>query len=79
MISGLLPLTMIRNLILQTAPISMPKKYTQKQLQEAVKFALQEPHIPTIHIAESYGVDRKTLCRRVLGTYQERNTAHRSK
>ena len=53
-------------------------KYTDKQLQEAVKHARQEPDIPTIRIAELYGVDRKTLRRRVLGTHQDQSTAHRS-
>ena len=35
----------------------MPKSI-EKQLQEAVKHALREPGIPTIRIAELYGVNR---------------------
>ena len=55
----------------------MPK-YTDKDLQAAIKHALKEPDIPTIRIAELYGVDRRTLRRRVLGTHQDRSTAHRN-
>ena len=54
----------------------MPK-YTEKQLREAVKYALESPDVPTIRIAELYGVDRSTLRRRVLGTHQDSSIAHR--
>ena len=56
----------------------MPK-YTEKQLREAVKYALESPDIPTIRIAELYGVDRSTLRRRVLGTHQNKSTASRKR
>ena len=52
-------------------------KYTEKQMQKAVKHARWEPNVPTTRIAELYGVNRKTLRRRVLGTHQDRSTAHR--
>ena len=55
----------------------MPK-YTEKDLQAAIKHALREPDTPTIRIAELYRVDRRTLRRRVLGTHQDRSTAHRN-
>lgn len=54
----------------------MPK-YTEKDLQAAIKHALREPDIPTIRIAELYGVERRTLRRRVLGTHQDRSIAHK--
>ena len=47
-------------------------------MQQAIKHTQLEPHVPTIRIAELYGVDRKTLRRRVLGTHQDRATAHRN-
>ena len=46
-------------------------------MQKAVKHARQEPSVPTTRIADLYGVNRKTLRRRVLGTHQDRSTAHR--
>ena len=54
----------------------MPR-YTGKDLQAAIKHARVELDIPTIRIAELYGVDRKTLRRRLLGTHQDNSTAHR--
>ena len=54
----------------------MPK-YTEKWLREAVKYALDSPDVPTIRIAELYGVVRSILRRRVLGTHQDSSTAHR--
>ncbi|RPB18389.1 hypothetical protein L211DRAFT_874882 [Terfezia boudieri ATCC MYA-4762] len=53
----------------------MPK-YTKQQLQEAIKHAKREPDAPMLRIADLYGVDRQTLCRRVLGTQQERSIVH---
>lgn len=55
----------------------MPK-YTEKQLRDAVKYALNSPDTPRVRIAELFGVDRSTLRRRVLGTHQYRPTAHRN-
>lgn len=55
----------------------MPK-YTEKQLRDAVKYALEAPDVPTLRIAELFGVDRTTLRRRVLGTHQDRASAHRN-
>ena len=54
----------------------MPK-YTEKQLQEAIKHARREPDVPTRRIAELYEVPRTTLRQRVLGKNQDRATAHR--
>lgn len=54
----------------------MPK-YMEKDLQAAIKHALREPDVPTRRIAELYGVERRTLRRRVLGTHQDRSTAHK--
>ena len=56
----------------------MPK-YTEQQLQEAIKHAQREPDVPTQRIAELYRVDRMTLRRRVLGTHKNRAVAHRHK
>ena len=46
-------------------------------MQKVVKHARREPNVPTTRIADLYGVNRKTLNRRVLGTHQDRSTAHR--
>jgi len=54
----------------------MPK-YTQKDLQAAIKHARAEPNIPTKRISELYGVDRQTLRRRLVGTHQDRSIAYR--
>jgi len=54
----------------------MPK-YTEKQLQEAIKHARRESDVPTRRIAELYEVPRTTLRQRVLGKNQDRATAHR--
>jgi len=56
----------------------MPR-YTEKQLYEAIKHARREPDVPTRRIAELYGVDHNTLRRRVLGTQQDRITAHQDR
>lgn len=53
----------------------MPK-YTEKQLRDAVNYALNAPDVPTKRIAEMFGVDRSTLRCRVLGTHQDRSPAH---
>ena len=55
----------------------MPK-YTEKDLQAAIKHALREPDTPTIRIAELYAADHRTLRQRVLGTHQDRSTANRN-
>jgi len=54
----------------------MPK-YTEKQLQEAIRHTQREPDVPNQRIAELYGVPHNTLRQRVLGTRQDRATAHR--
>jgi len=59
-----------------TTLASMPK-YTEKQLQEAIRHARREPDVPTRYIAELYGVTRTTLRQRVLGKHQDSRAAHR--
>ena len=54
----------------------MPK-YTEKQLQDAISHARQEPEVPTRRIAELHNVNYTTLRRRILGIQQERHIAHR--
>ena len=54
----------------------MPK-YTEQQLQEAIKHAKREPDASMLRIADLYAVDCQTLRQRVLGTHQEWSTAHR--
>ena len=55
----------------------MPK-YTEQQLQNAVKHARREPDVPIQRMAELHGVERQKLRRSLLGTHQERSKTHRN-
>ena len=53
------------------------RKYTEQQLQNAMKYARKEPNIPLPRVAALYEVNITTLRRRLAGTQVSNSTAKR--
>jgi len=60
----------------QYPPVASMPKYTEKQLQEAIRHTRRESDMPTRRIAELYGVPRTILHQRVLEKPQDSREAY---